>query len=523
MAMVELLPSGREICDPACGVGGFVLEQMARNLNQQFTFVNDELISMHNWHGYEIVPKTAILGKANALVHCGDILANQPARIKSFANWLNQVFECREETSLGALDELAFNKYDLIQTNPPFVVSGSADIGKLIKKEPNRKAYFAQKYNGVEGLFVQYIVQSLKSNGDAWILLPETFMLRTTDKELRDWMFQQCQIDLLALLPERTFYNTPKRVVIVHLKKRQTALSEKELLAKLEKENVLLFAVSEIGETRDAKRFVINRNDLPMLISTYKKHTVGIIPDKDLKRAVVVSSKILFESKLINIRHYWDKSVAQELELLGEDENPAEAKKRLDSKIDFLSQSIKTWLENSSERKLPLSPVKYKTVRLDDENLFALRIGKRVLRIEIFQSQTSIPLFSANIRKPFGYVKSPNAGNLKYGGVLWSIDSDFDCRGVSSGEVYSITDHCGQIELLNEKIEPRYFAGLIRQVGVDMGFNRDYRPSLQVMDKIEIDIPVNESGEFDFDLMKAWSDYQEQLEKMDLELKRLVG
>ncbi|MFX6461653.1 hypothetical protein ABTG33_18985, partial [Acinetobacter baumannii] len=85
------------------------------------------------------------------------------------------------------------------------VVSGSADIGKLINNSPVRKEYFARKYSGVEGLFVQFIVQALKPNGDAWVLLPETFFMRTTDKVLRDWVYQNCELDLLALLPERTF------------------------------------------------------------------------------------------------------------------------------------------------------------------------------------------------------------------------------------------------------------------------------------------------------------------------------
>ena len=51
--------------------------------------------------------------------------------------------------------------------------------------------------------------------------------MRTTDKVLRDWVYQNCELDLLALLPERTFFNTPKRVVVAHLKKRPVQLSLK--------------------------------------------------------------------------------------------------------------------------------------------------------------------------------------------------------------------------------------------------------------------------------------------------------
>ena len=240
MAQIDKLPHGRVICDPACGVGGFLLEQMARDLSSQWTLSGSTVKPVHKWRGIEIVPKTAILAKANALVHCGDLLANQPGRIKSFSKWLNEAFVCRDQSSLGALDEMSKEVYDVILTNPPFVVSGSADIGKLINNNPDRKRYFSRKYSGVEGLFIQFIVQALKKNGDAWILLPETFFLRTTDKVLRDWIFSECQIDLLALLPERTFFNTPKRVVVVHLKKRASRLSATTLNATLSKEKVLL-------------------------------------------------------------------------------------------------------------------------------------------------------------------------------------------------------------------------------------------------------------------------------------------
>jgi len=53
MAQVEKLPHGREICDPASGVGGFVLEQMARDLDNQWMLKGKSIKSIHNWHAYE--------------------------------------------------------------------------------------------------------------------------------------------------------------------------------------------------------------------------------------------------------------------------------------------------------------------------------------------------------------------------------------------------------------------------------------------------------------------------------------
>lgn len=522
MAQINSLPHGRVIGDPAAGVGGFLLEQMARDLWSQWNLTGTSVKPIHKWRGLEIVPKTAILAKANALVHCGDLLANQPGRIKSFSKWLNETFVCLDNSSLGSLDERTKNFYDVILTNPPFVVSGSADIGKLINSNPERKKYFSRKYSGVEGLFIQFIVQALKKNGDAWMLLPETFFLRTTDKVLRDWMFQECHIDLLALLPERTFFNTPKRVVIIHLKKRPMPLSLQALNATLGNESVLLFALGEIGESRDARRLPISENDIPGLVEAYRLHAAGVTLPASQKKATVASALKLRNSKSINIRHYWDKAVAQQLGLLGEDEDPIQAKKLLGSKMALLKAAVASWEMGGNLLPSPPTPTGFKSVALGDETLFELTIGRRVLKKDIYQTQTGIPIFSANVRKPFGYSVTANAGNLENGGALWSIDSDFDCIGVSAGQVYTITDHCGQITIKVADIEPRYLASLIRKAGIDQGLSRDYRSSLKIMGEIEIELPITTDGDFDYQLMTAWSDFQEQLDHTEGELEKLL-
>ncbi len=280
----------------------------------QWEIKNDSLTPLHKWHSLELIPKTSILAKANALVHCGDMLAEQPQLVNKFAEWLNNVFECTDKSALGTLDRMDENKYDLILTNPPFVVSGSADFKKLMTPKTARTAYFSQKHSGIEGLFVQYIVKALKMNGEAWVLLPEAFFLRTPDESLRKWVIQNCTLDMIALLPERTFFNTPKRVVIIHLKKRLMMLSNTFVEdKKLDNEHTLLFVVGEIGETRDSKRFPIKENDLPLLIESYNEHSINKVPTND--RSVVISSKELV-TKSFNMRHYWDTAIARRLGLL---------------------------------------------------------------------------------------------------------------------------------------------------------------------------------------------------------------
>jgi hypothetical protein len=400
-------------------------------------------------------------------------------------------------------------------------VSGSRDYGKIIKSNNKRSKYYGRKYSGVEGLFLQFIINALKPNGEAWVLLPETFFLRTTDRTLRAWLFFKCQVDFLAILPERTFFNTPKRVIITHLKKRPRDLSQAQLEARLWKEKTLLFAVSEIGETRDAKRFPC-ASELPEMVQAYKTHRSGILPEGLSKRVVAIETHRLYDARSLNIRHYWQKKDAIELGLIGASESASEAKKELNRKVGAMKIAIDDWEDDLANRQPPPTPVHWRAVRLRDEGLFKLTIGRRVLKKEIYQNKTSIPLYSANIRKPFGYVHAANAGKLPCGGALWSIDSDFDCRSVAPGEIYSITDHCGQIELLTDKIDPSYLARQIFQAGMDQGFNREYRPSLGVFSELEVELPVTDVGEFDIALMLEWSKFQDDIERKREEIDNIL-
>lgn len=511
MAQIDSLTPGKDICDPAAGVGGFILEQMARDLGAQWILSGNKMKPLHNWHAWEILPKTSILARANALVHCGDCLSDKPSRIKSFAKWLNTAFRCWDKTALGSLETMPEGRFDLILTNPPFVVSGSKDYGRIIKSNNKRKRYFSEKASGVEGLFVQFIVKALKLNGEAWVLLPESLFLRTTDRGLRRWVYKHCQIDFMAILPERTFYNTPKRVVITHLRKRSRPLVDKDIAATFKKEKIVLYAISEIGETRDAKRLPC-QSDLPDMVAVYRSVKASALGSIKTQRAVIASAEDLIPSKSMNLRHYWSKEDAIALGLISSTEDPVAARDTVNQLVGSVLSISAEWKEKMEHRPPPPQPLHTKSVRLGDAALFSLTIGRRVLKKNIHTIKTGVPLYSANVRKIFGFVHTANAGNLPRGGALWSIDSDFDCRGVSMGELYSITDHCGQVEILVDGINPHYLARQIKQAGLDQGFNREYRPSLGVIADLEIELPIREDNSFDTALMDQWATFGDEVE-----------
>ena len=274
--------------------------------------------------------------------------------------------------------------------------------------------------------------------------------------------------------------------------------------------------------TRDVKRLP-TVDELPQLVGCYMAHKAGAKPDKAINQASSTTGLELFGKRSINLRHYWSKEIAKQIGLLGADEDPAAARTALDSKMKSVEALAKDWLSAESKRSVPPAPSGWKTVSLGDEILFGMGIGRRVLKKDIYQKRTGVSLYSANIRKVFGFVDAANAGGLEFGGALWSIDSDFDCRGVSPGEKYAITDHCGQLAIMTAKIDPEYLGRQIRTAGIDYEFNRDFRPSLEVMATLEIDLPVTDKGEFDIELMRQWASYLEELDQKREEMEKLMA
>ena len=78
--MVDLLP-GMEVCDPACGVGKFLLEPICNDLHRFFLVEDGKLKPQIALHGFDKgfdkeEQKTIILAKANMLIYFSGNLPN---------------------------------------------------------------------------------------------------------------------------------------------------------------------------------------------------------------------------------------------------------------------------------------------------------------------------------------------------------------------------------------------------------------------------------------------------------------
>lgn len=267
-AIVEMadIDKTKFICDPFCGVGGFILEpfQVSSSLKNKFTPKNGKIGSMIRLLGYDSgredndeQRRTIILAKANMLIYISDLVEKNPGLNKEFSNLFNNTFHFLSDSNLGTLKEKFENeedKPDLILTNPPYITSGVVTIRKQIDEE-GLSNFYANSGKGVEGLCLKWIISNLKKEGSAFIILPDSIFNVFANKVLRDEIMKQCFINCIISLPMKTFFNTPKKTYIL-------GLTKKEECSQKQNNPIFTYLVSTIGETLDINRFEIEENDL---------------------------------------------------------------------------------------------------------------------------------------------------------------------------------------------------------------------------------------------------------------------
>lgn len=261
------IKEGAVICDPACGVGKFLLEPIKSKLSQFYKIEGDKVIPKITMRGFDKgfdkdEQKTIILAKANMLIYFSEIIKDYPNHTVEFGKIFNDSFTLKTNSILGTLRDPIENEYDLILTNPPYVTSGSSNLKEEIGKDSELKKYYKINAIGVEGLFMEWIIRALKPNGKAFIVIPDGIFNRQNDKNLREFIKQECFIDGIISLPLNTFFTTNKKTYIL-------CITKKNNKADIQSDPVFTYLVSEIGESRDIYRFNIEQNDLNEATTLY--------------------------------------------------------------------------------------------------------------------------------------------------------------------------------------------------------------------------------------------------------------
>lgn len=493
MSGIEHLTPGAVVADPACGVGGFVLEPLVHKRPADFRGGTPLA-----YRGYDRDPKTIILAKANMLIHLSDMIEDDPVgAVTALAPVLNDTFHAVSNHLTGTLATAPKAEFDLVMTNPPYVVSGTTQQKDMLAADASLKDYYGTASMGVEGLFLQLILNGLKPSARALVIVPDGLLFRHGDSKLRERILSLCTLEAIVSLPKNTFYTTPKKTYILVLR-RKASDSEPAQTAP-----VFTYLVGSVGETLDAKRFVIPDNDLPGMASQFKlfQGNPDLFASIDPRCKIQAIERFDPEADWL-VDRWWDEDELLALGHVGE--VVAASPNVMAERLAELARTIEAAREEL--RSVPDAlDVPTVDVSLADTDLFALSIGKRVLKKELhLVEEGPVPLYSANVLIPFGMREGTRLDPESFDvpSVLWGIDGDFTLTFKKAGDMFDITDHCGRCRVLDPNLDAEYVAAAI-QLARAKAFDREFRPSLQRM-KAAISFPVPVTAEGEFDLEAQW-------------------
>lgn len=497
---------GKRICDPFCGVGGFPLEILNMNETMLSRYTPDTecgIAPPFVLNGFDKGferddERTIILAKANMLIYLAELLFTHPQCSKQFAEAFNATFKLFQDNlgTFGYIVKEESEKYDFILSNPPYVTSGSS----IIKEEIQKTARTAKEYPinalGLEGLSLEWIVKSLKPGGRAFVIIPDGILGRVGGKKLRDYILRECYLDAIVSLPVRTFFPNFEHTYIL-------AITKKYKVEDVQTEPVFTYLVSNIGERlTSVKREEIDEDDLPEMESLFKiflsRAATKELLEKQSPRCKIQPIDRFKDSSHWVVDRWWTRA---EREALGEQSAVAASRGEVESLIEEMDAALEDYDQFIANDDLA-EVANSKVIALGTESLFRLFIGKRVLTKNVTQDTTKIPVFSANVFAPMGYIDRSNITDFNYPSILWGIDGNFEFNLVPAGFVFASTDHCGVIQILDSNIVPEYLLYALNRSRIEESFDRSFRASLANMRQFVVSIPTNEAGEFDVEAQK---------------------
>ena len=322
---------GMKICDPACGVGKFLLEA-ANKIPNPYYFEEKELKSKITLVGYEKRMEdnnddlTTILAKSNMVIYYSDLFkenCDSAEKIRIISNELLNKVITSSHTTLGTLEHLDFEQYDLILANPPYYQN--ADISRASKnvkyavKNQLRNAYTANG-GGIEALFTEWIIKSLKKGGIANVILPDGIFANIGNEKLKEVILKSCFIESIISLPINSFFNTNKKTYILTLRKRDEGQSGTQDFP------VFCYLCSSIGETLDSYRFDIDDNDLHNAVENYNAFKNAKSNEKIIeminsdKRAKLLDISKFDTKEQWNIERFWTEEEKIDLGIMAKRE-----------------------------------------------------------------------------------------------------------------------------------------------------------------------------------------------------------
>ncbi|NVP17919.1 restriction endonuclease subunit S [Candidatus Gracilibacteria bacterium] len=169
------------------------------------------------------------------------------------------------------------------------------------------------------------------------------------------------------------------------------------------------------------------------------------------------------------------EKIVSEIEVLEKEEQEKK------EKVGVLKSEIVELFENSLNGDV-------KNYRLSDDSIFEIGIGKRLLKDEIL-SNGKIPVYSANVFEPFGFINKNLLNDFSRDSVLWGIDGDWMVNYLSKNIDFYPTDHCGYLRIKDNQLNEKFVAYFLEKEGKKFGFSRTNRASIDRIQNIKIPLP----------------------------------
>jgi type I restriction-modification system DNA methylase subunit len=496
MSCAKDLKVDARICDPYCGVGGFLLETIAEvpAISRQFEPSNGKIAPRITIVGYDKGSdekddeRTIILAKANMLIYFSDLIArhHSPDVLKEFSkNALNRVFRLLR-SNLGTFAQVNEPQFDLILTNPPYVTAGVSSIRKAID-DANLTSHYTIAGRGTEALAMEWIINNLGPGGQALVVVPDGLLAQ---KPVIDFIANKCNLQAIISLPSRTFYSTPKKTYIL-------AFTKKQPYESVQITPVFAYLTSEIGETRDAYRFAIPQNDLEEAVGLFNQFKGS--PNTfmtDLPRCKVIDAQNILSSKNWLVDRLWPE---EEKRKLGIKDTATEM--TTDEFIALAQGAICTINRIDTD-----SPVKSKrqatveTITLGGSWLEFIPTKTGWTKTHYRKLNTGdpkdIPLFTA-AKAPVAFVKPQKKGIIDASSEKPVIS--FGANGDGSAGTnfvfhetpFYVSNDRTCIRITNQHIDPEYVFFALHGMKETYGFNHAFKATKNNLEMVTISVPMS--------------------------------
>ena len=163
---------------------------------------------------------------------------------------------------------------------------------------------------------------------------------------------------------------------------------------------------------------------------------------------------------------------------------------KIDNEVIKAKENIQKANEEIEKKFNELLPKSNISLRLSDDDIFDISIGKRVIIKDIENNTKGIPVYSANVFEPIGLIDKYLITDFSKSSLIWGIDGDWMVNYIEKDKEFYPTDHCGVLRIKKENIvHLRYLKYLLEKKGKEVNFSRNYRASINRIKGIKINIP----------------------------------